>query len=309
MGFTTYASTDASAPVLTGENGKLVALLHACLVTGYGAKSAAGWSSTFTAANKEIYRQGAGSQFYLRVQDDGPGTGAAREARMIGYKAVSDVDTGTDPFPTAAQLTNGTICRKSETADATARAWYLFADSRTFYLMVSWNGGVYGSFVFGDFYSTASGDTHNCQIIGRIAEAAAGAAVTGERLDVFSAINAAVTGSFIARSYTNLGTSVLQSRHGDGVKGSTTVNVGTLPYPNAGDNGLYLSKVFVGESVLSNTRGRMRGYWHFLHPQASVNTGDICAGTGAMAGKTFVFFRSGNTGVHVFETSDTLETN
>ena len=38
---TIYRSTDASAPVLTGEVGKLVDLLDACLVNGYGAKSAA----------------------------------------------------------------------------------------------------------------------------------------------------------------------------------------------------------------------------------------------------------------------------
>ena len=46
-----YRWDDASAPVLTGEVGKLAALLKACLVTGYGSKTAAGWSNPYSATN------------------------------------------------------------------------------------------------------------------------------------------------------------------------------------------------------------------------------------------------------------------
>ena len=43
-----YRWDDASAPVLTGEVGKLAALLKACLVTGYGAKNPIPLSSSTT---------------------------------------------------------------------------------------------------------------------------------------------------------------------------------------------------------------------------------------------------------------------
>jgi hypothetical protein len=39
-----YRSTDGSAPVLTGQAGKLTDLLDAILVNGYGSKTAAGWT-------------------------------------------------------------------------------------------------------------------------------------------------------------------------------------------------------------------------------------------------------------------------
>lgn len=310
--FTIYSSTDASAPVLTDAAGSLVALLDACLVDGYGAKAAAGWTQEYTGSNKAAFKQGAGSGFYLRVQDDAPGTGAGREARMTGYNTMSDVDTGVNPFPTAAQGVGGVamvVCRKNETAVGTARPWIIFADARTVYVMISWNSGVYGSFVFGDFYTTAAGDTSNCLIVGRAAEAGAGAAATGERLDVFSAINAAVTASFISKTYGNTGASVLLSKHGDG-QNSATLNVGIQQYPNGGDGGLYLSRVRVGESALANIRGWMRGYWHYCHAETNmVQTGDLFSGSGDYAGRTFVCFKSGNSGIHVFETSNTVETN
>ena len=49
MTVTVYRSTDASAPVLTGVAGAMKAVLDACLVNGYGAKAAAGWSAPFSA--------------------------------------------------------------------------------------------------------------------------------------------------------------------------------------------------------------------------------------------------------------------
>src|SRR3990167_8837593 len=95
--FTIYSSADASAPVLDGQVGSLNDVLYACLVTGYGAKTGAGWTRTYddAANDTSVYRQGAGCQFYLRVDDGGPGAAGAKEARFWGYETMSDVDTGT----------------------------------------------------------------------------------------------------------------------------------------------------------------------------------------------------------------------
>ena len=59
---TIFKSTDSGAPVLDGQAGSLVTLLDACLVTGYGSKTALGWAKAFTASSRGVYRAPAGSR-------------------------------------------------------------------------------------------------------------------------------------------------------------------------------------------------------------------------------------------------------
>src|ERR1700692_1964892 len=123
MTVTVYRSTDASAPVLTGSVGTLLTVLDAVLVNGYGAVSAAAWTKPFSnASNVGCYKNSAtdGTGFCLNVNDAGPGSGGAREARMTGFETMSALSTGTGQFPTSAQLTIGigsVVLRKSTTAD------------------------------------------------------------------------------------------------------------------------------------------------------------------------------------------------
>ena len=181
--FTVYRSTDPGAPTMTGEVGKVVALLDACLVNGYTAsitgitrvgtvatvvcgtthnlitgqsvlitgadqadyngtfvvtvvsaavfsytvggtpvtpatgtmtykRLAAGWTKPFVGTNKAAFKQGTGANdFYVRILDDGSGTGGAKEALARGFETMSDVDTGTGDFPTVAQVSFGKIGR------------------------------------------------------------------------------------------------------------------------------------------------------------------------------------------------------
>src|SRR5262245_61500636 len=164
--FTIYRSTDGSAPVLTGETGKLVDLLDACLVNGYGSKTAAGWAIAFTGTSKRAYRAASGSRLYYRIQDDGPGAGTFKEARLTGYESMSDIDTGTGPFPTSAQGVGSVAMypvRKSAAADSTARAWVVIADARTCYVFVFTgdNANNQLAFGFGEFYSLVNSDAYN----------------------------------------------------------------------------------------------------------------------------------------------------
>ena len=180
MGVTLYKSTDASAPSLTGQTGSLVALLDAILVNGYGSQTAAGWTIAYTGTSKRDYKQGSGSNgYYLDIDDSGPGAGSFREARLRGYEAMTALATGTNAFPTSAQATNGVACRKSTTADATARPWYCVADATCFYLFVDTGDFTNPSYSmavhFGDFFSYKSGDTYNTILIGRNAENTGGA--------------------------------------------------------------------------------------------------------------------------------------
>lgn len=319
--FTIYKSTDASAPSLSGTVGSLVALLDACLVTGYGAKSAAGWTKPYTGTNKAAFLQGGGNGFYLRVQDDAPGAAAAREARLTGYETMSDVDTGTGPFPTAAQGAGGVamaVARKSNTADATARAWKVFADDRTViaFVLTGDTAGIYYCWMFGDIYSAVPSDGYRTMLIARTAENATSRA--NEVLAQWVGLTSAGAFQFIARSYLGTGSSVILGKHGEQAKNSGTATfVGTLAYPNPSDGGLYLSPIWLHDPTTAPTpsiRGRLRGIWQFLHAITNVTDGDTVSGMGDLAGRSFEFIKSvsdpaSNTIVFAIETSNTLDTN
>jgi hypothetical protein len=276
---------------------------------------AAGWTKPFTGTNKASFRQGTGSnQFYLRVQDDGPGAGAAKEARMRGFESMTDVDTGLGDFPTVAQLAAGIICRKSFTADTVARSWVLVADARTFYFFAFSEGGtaVQLAFGFGEFYSLLAGDNFRCMISGRTIENSG--VTTNDRLDIFSLPSAVTAGFYIARGHSGTGASVNAGKHGDRTKGGQLGWLaGTMAYTNPANGAFYVSRVWVHDSTTApanGLRGRMRGFWHWLHPIAGVTNGESLTGTGELAGKLFLVVKeSGNTGLYIIETSDTIETN
>jgi len=316
--FTQYRNTDASSPVLDGTVSALIDVLDGCLVNGYGAKTAAGWTKPYTGTDLAAYLQGAGSGFYLRVNDAGPGAGAAKEARIIGYETMSDVNTGTGPFPTVAQMANGMFVRKSVAADATARDWIVIADDRTAYVFIKSEvavgvAGIWYAFMFGDFYSVVNSDAYNCMITARAAENSATA--SSDRLDVVSSggsISSAVSNHYVARSYLGTGGSLIPSKTTNtSLLASTTSLLGTMPYPNPSDGGMYISKVWIGDATtapINSVRGWMRGFWGFLHPIASVADQDTVSGTGDFAGKTFLFIKtSGNSGVYMIETSNTVD--
>lgn len=314
--FTIYKSTDASAPTLSGTAGDLVNLLDKCLVTGYGSKAAAGWTKPYTGTNKAAFKNAGGCQMYLRVQDDSPGAHGGREARVTGYETMSDVDTGTGPFPTAAQGVGGVamlVWRKSATADATTRSWIVLADARTCYVFVITGdfAGLYFAYSFGEFYSLVPSDAYRNLIIGRVTEANT---LSGNSTEMFpvtvTAITSTTGGHYIPRTYTGLGTSVLFGKHGDTVKSGGSILTGTLTYPNPDDGGAYFSPLWIGDNAGARLRGRIRGLWQFMHPAGSVNDADTISGVGDLSGKSFLFIKSlGSATLATMETSDTLETN
>lgn len=301
MAVTLYRSTDASAPSLTGTAGSLITLLDAILVNGYGSQPAAGWTKAFSGTNAAAYRMATtgNTGFYLDVNDNAPST--ARDARMRGYEVMTAVGTGTGPFPTTAQFTSGVFCRKSSTADATARPWYCIADNSVFYLFVDTGDqtGYSFTFSFGDFFSYKSGDTYNCQIVGRNSENN-----TQGNIEVFGAVFAGTQtlndttarGSFVARIWTGTGgslpytkSSVMLAYGQQNTTGTSYGPVGStnaiLPYPNGPDGGLELAPLWIQHS--NAVRGYLKGVWAPLHAQP-LGHGDTFSGTGNMSGKTFI---------------------
>lgn len=286
-----YISTDASAPVLSGTAGAFKAVMKAILVDGYGAKTAAGWAEEFTGTNLSVFRAASGKRFRWRLDDTG-----TTECRHVGYVSMSDVNTGTEAFPTAVQLSGGLYQRKSGTADATARPWYCIADSTWFFFISFSAQTVFGntsnadsSVFFGDFDSELSGDAYNCAIIGRT--------TTGTNLDVFGFVQpsgAAFNGHFFPRDFVNAGTSKSFTKShafvkAAGIMGSTTTALG--PYPNPISGKINLARLAILEVVTSGHE--VRGFLP-APLQALLLSGltafDTFSGAGALAGKNYRIF-------------------
>lgn len=318
--YTTYTSGDASAPTLYGAVGSLLTLLDAVLVNGYGSKAAAGWTKPIAnSGNIGHYKQGAGSGFFVLVNDNGPNaTSVAREAWAVGWETMASiaasVGTGTGQFPTPAQLltTGHVVVRKSATADSTnARAWICFADSRTFYLFIASGdtSGMYHALWFGDLYSIkTTADTFNCFILGNNTENSTAASVSP--WDLQNLLTTAGVGQFIARDFGGAGTSLTMGKHGDYAKAGAATMLGLVPAPNGADSAYYLSPVWGVQAATGQVRGRLRGMYQVCHAIASFTDGQTFNGSGTFAGKTFrVVLKGYNSGMVAVETSNTLETN
>ncbi|ARL84220.1 hypothetical protein [Burkholderia pseudomallei] len=308
MAVTLYKSTDASAPSLTGQTGSLAALLDAILVNGYGTQAAAGWTIAYTGTSKRDYKQGTGSNgYYLDVDDSGPGGGTYREARMRGYEAMTALGTGTQAFPTSAQSSFGVICRKSTTADSTARPWYCVADSTCFHLFVDTgdltNPSYSMAFSFGDIFSYKSADTYNTVIIGRNAENSGSSQadslniITNVSSTMLSATN--FGGRYVDRHWTGTGGSLAIGEFASILAVGAGSNYGVtpynyscigdvfavVPYPNGPDSAMELSPLWINHG--GGIRGYLKGLWAPCHRQPCGH-GDTFNGSGNLSGKSFL---------------------
>ncbi len=123
MAFNLYSSTDTSAPTLSaGTRTSLLNVLNACLVTGYGSKAPAGWSSPSSGSTNRFFRQpGAdGVDFNIDV-----GTSGVR-ADVTVYSQQSN------EFPP----TETGVTRYWNVFPSTLTGqWHVFADARTVVFM------------------------------------------------------------------------------------------------------------------------------------------------------------------------------
>lgn len=310
---TVYSSQDANAPTLSGTAGDLINLLDKCLVTGYTGKAAAGWvrKTAFTgnSTTQAVFQQGAGNAFFLDVDDRGATsvlTGASgREAAVRGYEAMTDVSTGTNPFPTVAQVAAATAnWRKSVSADAVTRGWILIADDRTFTLCVLDGdaANVWKVYYFGDVYSIKSGDSYRTGITVRtVVNSATNTGALGT--SVVSGLTNASTGFYLARIAAGTGTSF-----NGGLLSMGAQNESAASFTAWNDSLIYVCPLLVTDAnTVPGLRGRLRGA-HFLLNYVGLNDGDTFSGTGDYAGRTFLIvrdFRGGGGGSSglVLETS------
>lgn len=231
----------------------------------------AGWTKPFSGTNKAAYLSGnpAAKQCYLRVDESGV---EARTARVVGYETMTDIDTGTGPFPTNTQVSGGYFWDKSNTASTASREWFLIADDRIFYFMpvsttnTPTNGGPF--YVFGDIAEWNSTDAYSVVISGS-PTFDGGSNNTPVYSMGYTQSNPDSDSVYMhaPRSYTQLGTAVRQIQHaplsfGVGSFSGYSSHTSKTPYPNPADNGLIVCPMFVAMgAALAGYRGQMPGLY------------------------------------------------
>ena len=222
--------------------------------------AAAGWEKQLSGTSLAAYRSGdvTSTRAVLRVDDSG-----TTSARVVGYEGMTDINTGTGPFPTSAQQSGGLYWPKANAANATARGWTVVADSKTVYVhlhTVTSSIGAAGSLVaFGDFASYKSGDAYAAMLSGFASDVAASS--SGQTADI-SHVDG--TRFYVPRAYTGLGSSVVgastvESYNPSSFSGSSNTTA-TPAYPNGADNALIFSRKIIYEA--GSLRGVMRGLFY-----------------------------------------------
>lgn len=261
----------------------------------------AGWTKPFTGTNKAAFRNSVaagGTGLYLRVLDDGSGTGGAREALCRAYLTMSDVDTGTIETPTVAQQASSIVFRKSNTVDATSRAWILVADELTFYLTID-EGYTYVLVGAGDIDSYVPADAYRYFISGRIQQVAASsysfrAAGLVDRSNTWATPSA--NGLYFGRGYAGTGSPIpaaipILANNAIGSGSAIGGGYGQIASPVPGTAlGMFLPAWVASENTL---RGRFPGLYMPVHSMDGVAAGTEYADTpGRPSGSVLTVLRS-----------------
>lgn len=137
---------------------------------GISAKIApAGWAELFTGTNVAVFQSldPKSTKCCLRVDDTG-----ANDARIVGYEAMSDINTGIGQTPLSSQISGGLYWAKARADSDSAKphTWIVVADSRAVYfgVMPYLYYRVYCVYSFGDLAETKENDPFAWVILGSV---------------------------------------------------------------------------------------------------------------------------------------------
>lgn len=198
--------------------------------------AAAGWVELFSDTNISALASGSveATGCVLRIDDTGTTT-----CRVVAYESMSGISAGVNAFPLEAQVAGGGYWPKSSVADASARAWRLYADDRSFVLHISphqtyqTTGVVVG---FGDYLSRKPADGYGAFLSVLPAASQASTAALAGCLGFGNAATSA-TALFVPRAAGSIPGSQMcrkVSAYNAGVKysGEGGYNINSIPCPN-----------------------------------------------------------------------------
>ena len=130
-----YSYDDVGAPVLGDSNdGSLLSILRACLVDGYGTRTAAGWTMPFSdLPNRKAVFKPIISNVNLWLDDNL----SYQYAYVRGYGTMTGIDTGIEQFPRDVDMITNyhyAVSKKASTVAGYER-WHVIADNEWFYFI------------------------------------------------------------------------------------------------------------------------------------------------------------------------------
>ncbi|MDP3324247.1 MAG: hypothetical protein Q8S71_11960 [Hydrogenophaga sp.] len=251
------------------------------------------WVKVYAGTNKAVYKSthAQSNGHYLRIDDTG-----TTSARIRAFESMSDVDTGTGPFPTDAQMSGGGYWWKSTVANATANTYRVVCDQRFVLPLISAGVGANASQKsapargFGDPITLAPSGDAWCTLlsVGGSSTSAPGASSFVNQ----SAGGASSGMTLTPRLITGLGSSAsclcLPFTGGDNSSGVTSGNSTTMgAMPSPVDGQIKTSKMFAREPASGAARSIVPGV--FFIPQSGhasvIVDGDILSGSAELAGR------------------------
>jgi len=126
-----FSSEDVGAPALGQTAGDFITILRACLVDGYGTRTAQGWSMPYSNLPEQAAFQTVGGNDVLRVNNEN-----YQYAHLTAYASMSDIDTGVEPYPdNAADLAVNQFWRTGIRGSSNTfyGKWWVISDDEWFY--------------------------------------------------------------------------------------------------------------------------------------------------------------------------------
>lgn len=249
-------------------------------------RAPAGFSKVFAGTNKGVYRSNdiASRRHFLRVNDSGATLGGSREATLHAYETMTDVDTGTGMYPTAAQHPNGFFWLKSDVQDASGRHWIMVTDGKTIYHFAYFQarfdpgypynaihnpGTNIASIGFGDIIGFKTGDAYANFLTGIPLESQFSSTQNSGLFSATTSINNATQTSgasmiMFARDFTAVQGSRAAQVYASGL-GSQLGQSAYIAYPHQIDNGFYMVPALIVQGPPSLIRGRLPGFFEPMH--------------------------------------------
>jgi len=232
-----YSSDDVGAPAHSGTTlGQVLTIIRACLVDGYGTRTAAGWTMPFSDLpnNKAVFRGQSGLGDYFRVDDNFN----YEWSEVTGFATMSDVDTGAEQYPTIGGGANDTVTDwkmpNRDSNNALYDAWYVIANEEFCYVIFRATNTYRACFFFGEYEKINPTSTVPNQI------------VIGNATTAINISAALVEYSFFRGSETNDRT-YQRRNHWNDVNRNTRLYMeySTTPYtqPNPVDGKFYFHRV------------------------------------------------------------------
>lgn len=288
---TTYVLSNSSpgAPPLSSTPGALIPVLDFLLVTSMG------WTKEYTSSTTgAVYRAPTGNRFYYQFTHTG----------VFGSSGVSGVTAEMRVFETMSAYNTGTggstadstdISLHTTSSSAIERPYSFYSDGTLCYFFVNRVDG-YAMYVFGDIVSYKPGDAY-ASVVG-------GCSVNSSALTQTIGVDNSTAGV----AYRRLVRAVNQTSGNQAACFTTnycletSLGAGASTVPSIAAGGMMLLPLIVCEP--SGVRGILPGIMSPVTPGA-LAVSDTFAGTGDLAGRTYVVQLLGATNRVCVETSDT----